>query len=263
MRARSLLWPWWVVLLGACAETPPRPAPPSDPPKASAAEVAVSSAIAAHRKEAERAAAAGNLAAARREWRILALLAPGNAQFRAQEEATRAAIDKNAGEQIQSANAALRAGDTDRAGAALLKALALDPDNADAMKALREIDRQKLARIQGSRAARVNQAAAANTSASRSAGATSAPVDPSESYDIDQRIEMFRAGDLDRGLKELRAFVDANPNNQAARQRIGATVYERAREAEAKGAREQALMLIDQASALPLSSRMRDSLGIR
>ena len=44
--------------------------------------------------------------------------------------------------------------------------------------------------------------------------------------------------------------TNANPNNQAARQRIGATVYERAREAETKGAREQALMLIDQASAL-------------
>ena len=61
---------------------------------------------------------------------------------------------------------------------------------------------------------------------------------------------MFRAGDVEGGLKELRAFVDANPNNQAARQRIATTVYERAREAESKGAREQALMLYDQAAAL-------------
>jgi tetratricopeptide (TPR) repeat protein len=248
MRARGFLWPWWVVLLAACAETPPRSAPPPEAAKATTAEVAVASAIAAHRKQAERDAAAGDLAAAQREWRILALLAPGNPQFRAQEEATRAAIEKGVVEQLQSANTALRAGDIDRAGAALLKALALDPGNVEAMKSLREIDRQRLARIQGTRAARASQAA--NGSAGRSAAASATPADASESYDIDQRIEMFRAGDLEGGLKELRAFVDANPNNQAARERIAATVYERGREAEAKGAREQALMLIDQASAL-------------
>jgi hypothetical protein len=47
----------------------------------------------------------------------------------------------------------------------------------------------------------------------------------------------------------MRAFVEANPNNQAARQRIAAVVYDRGREAEGKGAREQALMLYEQASA--------------
>ncbi|MEO8675843.1 MAG: hypothetical protein ABI569_09700, partial [Casimicrobiaceae bacterium] len=110
------------------------------------------------------------------------------------------------------------------------------------------IDRQKLSRIQGSRAARVAQAASAPTA--RAAPGSGAATDASESYDIDQRIEMFKAGDVEGGLKELRAFVDANPNNLGARQRIAATVYDRGRDAENKGAREQALMLYEQAVAL-------------
>jgi len=110
---------------------------------------------------------------------------------------------------------------------------------------LRDIDRQKLSRIQNNRAARAGQVASAPT---RIAGA-SANADANESYDIEQRIEIFRAGDVDGGLKEMRGFVEANPNNQAARQRIAAVVYDRGREAESKGAREQALMLYEQASA--------------
>jgi tetratricopeptide (TPR) repeat protein len=249
MRARSLLLPGGLALLAACAEAPPRPAaPPPEVVKLSPTEAAIASAIAAHRLRAERDGARGDLAAAAREWQILALLAPDDARFRTQLDATRAAIDKGVREQLQAGNAALRAGDTDRATVAMLRVLALDPDNADAAKALRDIDRQKLARIQTNRAARAGQASSAANG--RPANGAAATADASESYDIDQRIEMFRAGDVEGGLKELRAFVDANPNNQAARQRIGTTVYERAREAESKGAREQALMLYDQAAAL-------------
>ena len=129
----------------------------------------------------------------------------------------------------------------------MLKVLALDPDNADATKALRDIDRQKLARIQTSRAARVGQAATARKR----------PVRDWHGGRGGKRILRHRsahrdiqAGDVEGGLKELHAFVDANPNNQDARQRIATTVYDRGREAENKGAREQALMLYDQAVAL-------------
>jgi hypothetical protein len=261
MRARSLLLPGGLALLAACAEAPPRQAAlPPEVVKMSPTDAAIASAIGAHRLQAERDAARGDLAAAAREWQILALLAPDDARFRAQLDATRAAIDKGVREQLQTGNAALRAGDTDRATVALLRVLALDPDNADAAKALRDIDRQKLARIQTSRAARAGQAASAANGRPANAAAT---ADASESYDIDQRIEMFRAGDVEGGLKELRAFVDANPNNQAARQRIATTVYERAREAESKGAREQALMLYDQAAALRGKAPPEDGAGAK
>lgn len=246
MRARRWLLPCCLVLLAACAEMPPGPQPESV--KASPADTAIASAIAAHRQQAEHDAAAGDLATAAHEWHILTLLAPGDAHFAARQVATRAAIAQGVREQLQAGDAALRAGDADHASAAMLKVLSLDPDNAEAMKALRDIDRQKLSRIQNNRAARASQAASAAGNRAGSGSATTAEA--SESYDIDQPIEMFRAGDIEGGLKELRAFVDANPTNQAARQRIATIVYERGREAESRGAREQALMLYEQASVL-------------
>ena len=247
MRARGGVSACCVVLLAACAQIPPAPAPEPVIPKVSATDTAIASAIAAHRRQAERSASSGDLAASRREWQILALLAPDDAQIRAQLDATRAAIVDGVREQLQAGDAALRGGDSDRAGIAMLKALALDPDNAEAAMVLRDIDRQNLARIQSNRATRASQTAAATA---RPSPGSAANADASESYDIDQRIEMFRAGDVEGGLKELRAFVAANPGNQVARQRIATTVWERGREAEGKGAREQALMLFEQAEAL-------------
>jgi tetratricopeptide (TPR) repeat protein len=209
--------------------------------RASAVDAAAATTLAERQRLALLHRAAGDHAAAAREWQILALLAPGDESYRRELDAERAAIRQGVREHLQAGTAALRAGDTERAGAEMLKVLALDPDQADAQKALREIDRQKLARIQSGRAARVNQAANATRATSPDVG---------ESYDIDQRIEMFRAGDVTGGLQELRAFVDANPGNQAARQRIGTTVYERAKEQDAKGAREQALLLYEEAVRL-------------
>jgi tetratricopeptide (TPR) repeat protein len=244
---RACRWlPSCLALVAGCAEIPPAPAPPAEVAKVTPTNAAIASAIVAHRQKAERYAAAGDLYAAAREWHILTLLAPGDAQYEARDEATRAAIAQAVREQLQVGNAAWRGGDQERASVAMLKVLSLDPGNVEAMKVLRDIDRQKLSRIQNNRAARAGQVASAPPA--RAAG-TSANADANESYDIEQRIEIFRAGDVDGGLKEMRAFVEANPNNQAARQRIAAVVYDRGREAEGKGAREQALMLYEQASA--------------
>jgi tetratricopeptide (TPR) repeat protein len=149
---------------------------------------------------------------------------------------------------LQAGLAASRSGESERATQAMLKVLALDPENAEAAKVLRDIDRQKLTRIQGNqaqRAARESQASAAG--APRAAPTTAAAVENSESYDLEQPIEMFKAGDINGGLRDFRAFIEANPRNDAARQRIATVVYDRGVESEQKGAHEQALMLVDQA----------------
>ena len=108
--------------------------------------------------------------------------------------------------------------------------------------ALREIDRQRISRIQGERAQKLKPV---DINALK-AGASDAAV----TYDLEQPLEMLRAGDLSGGLRDLRAYVDAYPGNRAARQRIGAAVADRARELQAKGSREQALQLYEQAGAL-------------
>ena len=130
---------------------------------------------------------------------------------------------------------------------AMLRVLALDPTQADAAKALREIDRRRLTRIQADRAAkvRIEDTVAIARRDARAGGGERTTRSTST-----RRIEMLRAGDATGGLRELKAYVDANPGNRAARQRIGTAVAERARELEDQGAREQALSLYEQAIAL-------------
>ena len=128
----------------------------------------------------------------------------------------------------------------------------MDPSQADAAKALREIDRRRLTRIQADRAAKARAPDDA-PAASRMPGrpAASAMGDGgSDAFDVDQALEMLRAGDASGGLRDLKAYVDANPGNRAARQRIGTAVADRARELEDQGAREQAVTLYEQASVL-------------
>jgi len=248
IRARDRLACCGILLLAACAEAPVQPVQPAPAATKGPARQAVDAAIADHRRKAQRHGEAGDHATAAREWQVVLLLAPDDDAARAQLEAARNAIRLGVRDNLQAGNAALKSGDTDRAAAAMLRVLALDPENADAAKVLRDIDRQKLSRIQGSRAARAGQAGP--PAAGRAPAGSPATAESGDSYDLEQRLEMFRAGDLAGGLRELRAYVDANPRNEAARLRIAGIVYERSQEAEQKGAREEALMLCEQAASL-------------
>ena len=243
MRTSAWLPLCGALVLVACAEAPVQPTAPA--PRSAAAEAAATAAT-EHRQLARRHAQAGDIAAAAREWHIVLLLAPGDAEARKEYEVQRAAIRERVRENLQAGLAASRNGETDRATQAMLRVLALDPENAEAAKVLRDIDRQRATRIQASqaqRAARENQANVAN-------GSRTAAADGNETYDIEQPIEMFKAGDINGGLRDFRAFVDANPRNDAARQRIASVVYDRGIESEQRGAHEQALMLIEQAISL-------------
>ena len=235
---------WWlwvaVSLLAACAEVPVAPPAPAAPPNEQLAR-----AIAKHRQLADRHQRAGDLANAAAQWQILTLLAPQDESYRRELADVRAAIGRGTREQLQAGTAAWRAGDGERATQAMLKALALDPDNAEAAKVLREIDRQRMARTQAARAAKVQGETVAVARATPSRPQPMA--DPGEGYDLEQGLEMFRAGDTTGGLRDLRRYVESNPQDRAARQRIGAAVYDRGRELEAQGAREPALALYEQA----------------
>ncbi len=246
MRAPGWLPLCGLLVLAACAEAPLQPAAPPAP--RSAVDGATAAAIAEHRQLARRYAQAGDHAGAAREWHVVLLLAPGDDAARKEQEAERAAIRQGVRDNLQAGLAASRNGESERATQAMLKVLALDPENAEAAKVLRDIDRQKLTRIQGNqaqRAARESQASAAG--APRAAPSAAAAAENSESYDLEQPIEMFKAGDINGGLRDFRAFIEANPRNDAARQRIATVVYDRGVESEQKGAHEQALMLVDQA----------------
>jgi tetratricopeptide (TPR) repeat protein len=238
-----------LVVLAGCAEVPTAPLPELAP--RSAHDEQLSRSIAKHRQLAQHYKQSGDLASAATQWQILALLAPNDDGIRHEREATELSIDRRVQENLAAGTTALRSGDVDRAGDVLLKVLALDPDNAEAPAMLREVEKRKLSKIQAGRAAKVN-AAAGQSSSSRApmAPPTAAAAASGNGFDLELPLELFKAGDTAAGLRDLRRYVDANPNDRAARQRIGATVYDRARELEDKGAREQALPLYEQAIAL-------------
>jgi tetratricopeptide (TPR) repeat protein len=212
----------------------------------------IKQAIARHRRQALEHRRAGDYADEAAQWQILALLDPDDPAWARERATARNAIAATVQQQSQAGHAAFNAGDLDRAGVAFLRVLAADPANADAGKQLREIDRRRLTKIQSAAANRAARARGAGSmgGTAGTGGANMAAADADDAFDLDQAIELFRAGDTAAGLREFRTFVDANRTDRAVRQRIGATVAERAKELEESGARAEALALYEQASSL-------------
>jgi hypothetical protein len=243
-------------LAGACAQQPAAPVVddgPAPAPRIVRSDGPREDAVRRHRDLAREAQRAGDLATALDHLHVVAMLVDDDASKR-EADALRAEVRRQVRDALEAGRAAQRGGDNAKASASFLRVLALEPRNAEAARALREIDRQNMARAQSSRAARVRvedlfaDARAAPAAPAAAAPASRAAAD--DAYDIEQRLEMLRAGDTAGALRELKAYVDAHPKDRAARQRIGAAVAERAKELDAKGQREGALQLYEQALAL-------------
>lgn len=236
-----------IVALGGCAPLPPAPGEPTPmplPPPArepAPAPSARGGAIARHIELARASHDAGDLPAAADHWEVVVLLEPANASYRRALDAAREAVRRGVRDQLYLAAAARKNGEATRARDALLRALALDPDNGEARRGLREIEQQLMARTQSERAARIR---------GMDDIVASAKARAANELDLDQRIELVRAGDLTAGLRELRTWVEANPGDRAGRQRAAVAVAERARDAESKGQRERALALYADATQL-------------
>ena len=238
--------------LAGCAQQPAAPDADAGPGAGAAVfraehgQSALATAIARQAELANAASEAGDHAQALAHHEVLALLDPANPAHREAAEASRLAIARAVREHLAAAAAARRAGDAVRARDAYLRALAQDPRNAEAAAALRELEQQQMARVQAERAARARSMETLVAGArSRAQAQTQA-----DSYDLEQRIELVRAGDVSAGLREARAWVDANPGDRDGRGRLAAAVAERARDDERKGQRESALSLYEAANAL-------------
>ncbi len=251
-RIRRLLVPAALLVLVGCAEQPVAPpaavvsAPPPAPP---VVDAHLAQAISRHQRLALDLRKEGNHAAAAAQWQILLLFDPANHEYTKELAATRQTIQLEAHEQLRRGQSAYASGDLDRAAAAMLRVLVLEPGQPDATRILREVDRRRLSRIQADRAARARPeevpATSRSTRVTPSDGGAAA-----DAYEADLALELFRAGDTAGGLRELHAWVDAHPANHATRQRIGAAVAEKARELEDRGAREQAFDYYGQATSL-------------
>lgn len=240
--------PWLLLgcslLLGACAQQPSLvPSPPPD-----SSDRVRRESVDRHRQLALRYRESGDLVSAAAQWQILTLLAPQEEGFRNELAATRAAIARAVGTNLQAGTAALRRGDSEEASLAMLRVLVLAPDNAEAAHALRQIEQQKAARIQAERVARLTPETGAV--ASRPGRASARTNEAVRTLDLDQPVELFNAGDIAGGLTEMHRYVEANPRDSAGRQQMAGAVYQRAHLLDSQGAKEQALTLYEQAIAL-------------
>lgn len=241
------------MLVAACGTAPPAPSPDG---AASARPADLASIVERRRQNAIRMQLSGDLAGAAAEWQVLTLLDPRNESFRRELAGARAAIARLVAEQLQAGNAALRRGDVDAASDAMLRVLAVAPDNTDAAHALREMERRRAVRVQAERVARLRPEDY-GIPGGRAAPRTVPPVtsdtasaEASRAYDFAQSMELFRAGDVRNGLAGFRRYVDVNPGDRAGRQEIGSAVFERAKTLEAQGQAEPAATLYEQAIAL-------------
>jgi len=246
VRARAG-WPWLVLIVAGCAqvptssEAPPDPPPPIrvfEPPSPSARN----SAVARQQELAQIARKAGDFPAAIAHTEVLALLEPANPAHAPALTALREAAERDLREELAAATAARKAGDLAKAREHWLRALLLDADNAQAMQGLREVDAQVMARAQAERAARARTAGDV-------VGNVKARV-AAEALDPEHGLELVRAGDTASGVRELRAWADANPRDAAGRERAGTAIADKARELETNGARENAVALYDQATRI-------------
>ena len=207
--------------------------------------------IDAHARRARDYQQRGDLAAAEVQWHIVTLLAPRDEAFRRTRSALQAAIAKAAAESYQAGVAALRRGDADAATQAMLRVLALQPEHAEAAQMLRDLERQRMVRIQAERVARARRAD--NGAVARApAKASAAPADARQTYDLEQRLDLYASGDYTGGLRELQSYLENNPEDRTARRRIASLVDQEARKLEARGERARALKLYEQAAGMRL-----------
>lgn len=250
-RALSLIA---ALAVAACAPLPPAPAPQRPPPRPAVSAPpstsgALQTAIAKHEKLARVAREAGELATAAEHYGVLVLLDPADPAHAQALRGTRAAIDEGIQEQLRVAAAARKDGNAAKAREALLRVLLLDPGHAEAAKGLRELEQAAMARTQAERAARARSMDEVIASARARAAAANTSM-PDNGADLDQRLELVRSSDASIALREARAWADANPGDRAGRQRLAVALAERARDLDAKGQREWALPLYDQAATL-------------
>jgi tetratricopeptide (TPR) repeat protein len=176
------------------------------------------------------------------------LLRPDDAQARARLAALRRSIARLVAVERDAAREAQRRADIDQAQQSWLRVLSYDPSNDEAVTALREIERQRATRRAADRAARARMEEGTVASRSRTAK-RGAPTEAGE-YDIEQSLELLRAGDAKAALPELRRYALANPRDRAGRERIASAVYAQAQQLQRQGADTAAVNMYAEAIKL-------------
>jgi tetratricopeptide (TPR) repeat protein len=205
MSVPRLSTPWcallFAVLLAACAT-------PEPPPAARAATLPTpqDALEASYRERALAASKDRRWAEALMNWELLALLRPGVPEYRSQIAETQRRIGEVSAEALRAGDAARRRGDADSAQTQYLRVLAVDPDNVEAMQALRELDRERVRRAYFNRAPR-------NVAAPNARNGAAQPLPGAE-----VGVVLHRQGDHLGAIQALTRHLQAHPNDEGAKE---------------------------------------------
>jgi tetratricopeptide (TPR) repeat protein len=130
------------LLLGACAT----PQPPAPAPRAASLPRPHDAIEATYRERAQAAVKDRRWHEALVNWEVLALLRPDVPEYRAQIDQANRRIAEISAEALRAAETARKRGDLEGAQTQYLRVLAVDPDHAEAMQALRDMERDRVRR---------------------------------------------------------------------------------------------------------------------
>ena len=226
-----------VTVLGGCA-TPPPPAP-APAARAAALPGSQDSVEAAYRERAQSAVKDRRWADALVHWEVLALLRPNVPEYRAQIEQAQKRIAEVSVEALRTGDAARKRGDLEGAQTQYLRVLAVDPDHAEAMQALRDMERERVRRAYFNRAPRNVLAAPPSRNGP-----------PQTLPGAEVGVVLHRQGDYAGAIQALGRHLQAHPADEGAKELLADANFHAAAGLAQQNRLEDALAHYERARAL-------------
>lgn len=216
--------------LAACAVAPPAKAPPAR------AEPTMPT-LAAREKLAQSWAQQGRLADALVQWKILRTVDPANPTYERQERKVQELIKSKTGEYLRAGDAALARGDAQTARTRYLATLAIDPDNTDALDQLRDMEFERVWRVQAAKLEKLKE----------TAERTTASASEQERFYFELAALLYRQGDYAESVREMQKYLNSYPKDAQARKLMADAYTKLAAAQRAQGQLLDALASLDQA----------------
>lgn len=203
---------------------------------ASGSEAAESSFERLHRERAESLARDGRWFDAATEWEILFLLQPERAEYGRSLTEARSKAAEAAKQATVAANEARARGDLQNSVRLYLRALADDPADAEAARALREIEKDQISRGKTRPIARLPQ--------SETNGSSSKPsksVSATQRRELEAAVIVLHQGDYESSANMLEEYLRRYPNDDLATRALAEAYAQLAQQRLAQGKKEEAL----------------------
>jgi len=215
--------------VAACSSEPlpPRAAPVFDDEVAPSAPGAPPTAASYEQRLRERALTQGRqgrLAEAALSWEILTVLRPDSRDYRERLGETRRLIDSAVLDRVQRGAAAIKRGELDTASAQYLAALAMQPDNAPAADALRQIERERNKRSYLGKPSRITLARRSPEAQMTGPG----PAVPLDRNELEHAAMLGTQGEFDDAIALLERHLAADKRDSTACQLLADIYFQKA-----------------------------------